>query len=123
MKLVGYWCPGSSEMYPTQIDPNLLTHLVYCFVGLDHHGELNFGKRDESEATELLEQAILLKKRNPNLKVIAAVGGWSEELVQVWSDLASRPVARAHFADNILNFILAYNLDGIGNEANTLFIL
>ena len=54
-----------------------------------------------------------LKSQNPNLKIIAAVGGYNENLISTWSSMAANSVSRSTFARNCLQFIQKYNLNGI----------
>lgn len=55
-----------------------------------------------------------LKSRNPNLKFMAAVGGYNEGLASAWSNLAGNSGARNNFASNVLSFLQSNNLNGIG---------
>jgi GH18 family chitinase len=55
-----------------------------------------------------------LKAVNPNLKVLAAIGGYDEKMVSAWSNMAASSIARSNFASNILSFLQSNNLNGIG---------
>jgi GH18 family chitinase len=61
-----------------------------------------------------IQQLLAFKSSNPNLKVSAAIGGWNDALVPVWSIVAANAGARSNFASNILQFIQKNGLDGIG---------
>lgn len=63
---------------------------------------------------ELIRQLVSLKSRNPNLKVMAAVGGADSSLLSDWSSLAGSLSIRDNFAANVLTFLQNNNLDGIG---------
>jgi GH18 family chitinase len=55
-----------------------------------------------------------LKYQSPDLKVLAAVGGYNEDLVEHWSAMAADYKTRDNFAINVLEFIRNNHLDGIG---------
>ena len=55
-----------------------------------------------------------LKRRNPNLKVLVAIGGYNPDLITAWYRMAENRESRNNFARNILNLIRSQNLDGIG---------
>lgn len=52
-----------------------------------------------------------LKNTNPNLKLFAAVGGWTWS--NQFSNLANDPVTRGNFATSAVNFLRQYQFDGI----------
>lgn len=60
-----------------------------------------------------------LKTQNPSLKIIAAVGGYNENLVPVWSSMAANANYRENFALNVLSFLKKTNLDGIGESTTS----
>ena len=53
-----------------------------------------------------------LKKKNPELKVMLAVGGW-ENGGEPFSQMARSAETRKIFIDSALEFIKKYNFDGI----------
>jgi chitinase len=66
--------------------------------------------------TDLIRQLVALKSRNPNLKVMAAVGGYNPGLDGVWPSMAGNSGARNNFASNVLPFLQNNGLDGIGKN-------
>jgi chitinase len=60
---------------------------------------------------------VALKSRNPNLKVLAAVGGYNDGLVSAWTNMARNSGARNNFASNVLSFLQSNNLNGIGRNS------
>jgi chitinase len=129
-KIVCYWY---AEIDASQISPAICTHIIYSFLGVDAQGGLNHLDRTEAQAAGnliLIEEVfeiltihihttvgyinklLTLKSQNPNLKFIAAVGGYNEALVPAWSSLAAN--FRSNFAKNVLFFLQKYNLNGIG---------
>jgi chitinase len=75
--------------------------------------QLATSERGEAAATNALQQATQMRSRNPNLKIIAAIGGWSDAMMYVWSDMAANSNSRTNFANNIFNFLQRFNLNGI----------
>lgn len=53
-----------------------------------------------------------LKDANPNLKVLAAVGGWNEGSVK-YSQMAADPARRKTFIQTSLDFIRRHGFDGM----------
>lgn len=93
--------PGNGRFMPSNIDPNLCTHLIYAFSGINEANELVTIEWNDEELyrsfnglkqrlvyfllislTKCWEQIIfaavsLHSHRNPNLKTLLAVGGWN----------------------------------------------
>lgn len=81
----GSWAvyrPGNGKFDVEDIDPNLCTHVIYSFTGLSMQNEIqlldawndvydNYGKG-------AMMRFVGLKKLNPNLKALVAIGGWNE---------------------------------------------
>jgi len=97
-----------------QINPAICTHIIYSFLGVDSNGGLNHIQRSEAQAVGYIKRLISLKSQRPDLKIIAAVGGYNELMVPDWSAMAGNANARSNFARNVLNFLRNNNLNGIG---------
>ena len=54
---------------------------------------------------------IELKKRNPNVKLLAGIGGWKTKLT-LFSGIAANPTTRTKFAQNVANFCNHHGFDG-----------
>lgn len=55
--------------------------------------------------------ALALKQINPALKVMIAIGGWSEGGKQ-YSEMVSTPARRANFIDSVITFMEKWQFDG-----------
>lgn len=89
---------------PRNVDPNLLDAVIYAFVEINKDGTLLV------PTPRYLEELLSLRKTKPDLKVIAAIGGWG---VDGFSDAALTPASRYAFAREVNKLINKYNLDGI----------
>lgn len=63
-----------------------------------------------------IESLVAMKRQNPNLKTLAAVGGYNPEMIPLWYTLAENSESRIKFARNILHFLERTHLDGIGKR-------
>lgn len=98
--IVGEYVLGN----PKNIDPNFLDFVIYAFVEISSNGQLVV------PAPTYLRSLVKLRDINPDLQVIAAIGGWAAE---GFSDAALTPASRYAFARNVKKLIDDYNLDGI----------
>uniref|UniRef100_A0A0P5GMF6 chitinase n=1 Tax=Daphnia magna TaxID=35525 RepID=A0A0P5GMF6_9CRUS len=115
----GSWAvyrPGNGKFDVEHIDPFLCTHIIYGFTGLgtdntmiplDPWNDLydNWGKGAFLRFTGL-------KRQNPNLKALIAIGGWNEGS-EKYSKMVSDPAKRATFLNSVVSFIQKYNFDGL----------
>ena len=53
-----------------------------------------------------------MKKRNPSLKVLIAVGGWAEG-GKKYSAMASTPQTRSRFVASVVEFLGEHEFDGL----------
>ncbi|XP_077294000.1 chitinase-3-like protein 1 [Arctopsyche grandis] len=108
--------PGDGKYDIENIDPNLCTHVIYSFVGLDTSGEIkvldpwidlpdNWGKDGFGRFNSM-------KKINPDLKTLIAIGGWNEGSVK-YSETFAIPAKRAVFVKSSVDFLKKYNFDGL----------
>jgi chitinase len=111
--MVVSYVAGYRDFDFTTIDVSGITHINYAFANI-RNGEVVFdttkidGKRLTSYDIEKLNS---LKTKNPELKVLVSVGGWSWS--KGFSDAALTEQSRLSFAKSCVNFVNEYNLDGI----------
>lgn len=103
-RVVGY---ASSRTDISNINPTKLTHLNYAFAKIDEEGTVFFPKE---QSVAHMGELIALKNRNPKLKILLSVGGWGADH---FSDAALTPASRRRLAQNIVQFISDYDLDGV----------
>ena len=95
------------------IDPFICTHLIYSFAGFDKTSFEIYSldpKRDIEDGG--YRKAVALKERNPNLKVLLAIGGWAEGGSQ-YSQMVSKKENRDVFVASVDRFLSEYGFDGL----------
>ncbi|MDF2803206.1 MAG: glycoside hydrolase family 18 [Anaerocolumna sp.] len=109
--IVGYYAAWAkySGFTPDKLVVSKLTHINYAFANISSDYKVVLGYPDIDSGN--IKQLNQLKKANPKLKTIIAIGGWSWS--GRFSDVALTDKARKAFADSALDFILKYGFDGI----------
>lgn len=102
---------GAARLVPEDVDPFLCTVINYAFL------RINFGTF-EVETTmkndaEIIARLNELKKQNPDLKIVIAVGGWNHEKKPRFSNMVFTKETRKTFIDSVINFLVKHNLDGV----------
>jgi len=102
------------------IDSSLCTHYIYAFAILnnvtfdaiqiyDYNADIDLGGYANFNA---------MKKKNPGLKTMIAIGGWTDSEVigngpGKYSQLVSDPVKRSTFINSVMAFLNQYEFDGL----------
>lgn len=99
--------PGIGKFDADNIDPTLCTHLVYAFAGLKDH------KIDEeTEDPMVFEKMVKLKERNPDLKLLLAVGGWMVG-PGPFKSLTENVYRQTSFTFSTIEFLRKIKFDGL----------
>ncbi|CAL8130787.1 unnamed protein product [Orchesella dallaii] len=117
---IGTWAryrPGDGKFLPEQADPKLCTHLMYGFAILkdnvisvhDPWGDL---KDEWGGGHDGYKRFTALKKQNPELKTLIAIGGWNEGSKK-YSEMSASPSSRKTFVDSVIPFLEKYDFDGL----------
>nr|CBM69270.1 venom protein Ci-45 [Chelonus inanitus] len=105
--------PGNGKFDINEIDPTLCTHLIYSFVGVDGKDVKVLDTwSDLPENLNGFGKFVSLRKKNPSIKIMVAVGGWNAGSVP-FSQMAGDPVQRKAFAQNVVMFLKKYQFDGL----------
>ncbi|KPJ14879.1 putative chitinase 2 [Papilio machaon] len=115
----GTWAtyrPSLGKFDVENIDPNLCTHLVYSFVGINTQGTVisldpyldlpdNWGRDNFAKFNAL-------KIGTPNLKTLLAVGGWNEGSAK-YSRMVASSILRRNFITSAIKMMQDYGFDGL----------
>lgn len=105
--IIGYVFPGNRILNSDEIAAEKLTHINYAFANIKD-GKIIEGFLKDAENFKVLNS---LKGRNPNLKILISVGGWTWS--GNFSDMALSPESREVFIKSAVDFIKRYELDGL----------
>ncbi|EMD68575.1 glycoside hydrolase family 18 protein [Bipolaris sorokiniana ND90Pr] len=123
-RIIGYYeawnyqknCIG---MRMQDIPVGSLTHIYYSF-GYIRPSTYDIIPMDDGKplSTDTFTEFASLKQKNPALKVVIALGGWTfNDNNTIWqpvfSDLSSTPTKRALFIEKLLTFFNRYGFDGV----------
>jgi chitinase len=109
--LVGYYAAWAaySGFTPDRIDASKLTNINYAFANIGKDLKITMGDPDKDPSNfKLLND---LKKKNPELKTLISVGGWSWS--GKFSDAALTEASRTAFAQSCVAFMKKYGFDGV----------
>ncbi|XP_055837885.1 acidic mammalian chitinase [Episyrphus balteatus] len=100
----------------SHIDPTLCTHIMYAFFGIELDGQIRiidpYLDLQDNWGRGNIKKFIQLKSKNPELKVLAAVGGWNEGSLK-FSEVANDPIKRNRFVTSAVDFVKEHNFDGL----------
>ncbi|XP_004392846.1 PREDICTED: chitotriosidase-1 isoform X3 [Odobenus rosmarus divergens] len=99
---------GVACFLPKDVDPNLCTHLVYAFAGMNNHQLSSIEWDDEA----LYQEFNGLKKMNPKLKTLLAIGGWNFG-TRKFTDTVATANNRQTFVNSAIKFLRNYGFDGL----------
>ncbi|XP_071105822.1 chitinase-3-like protein 2 [Haliotis cracherodii] len=106
--------PDKGKYTPENVNPNLCTHYVYAFATLLGNRIKAFEWNDLSTAWSkgMFERFMALKKTNPSMKTLLAVGGWNLKSMP-FHEMSHTPSGRKEFADSVVKFLRDNNFDGV----------
>ncbi len=102
---------------PENIDPKLCTHVIYSFAKLTASQLEATGWNDKSTdwSKGMYERTTDLKKVNPSLKVMLAVGGLKFESGP-FSDMVTDQALRQKFVNTSVDYLTLHKFDGLDLE-------
>jgi chitinase len=106
-EIIAYVFPQNRVLRPDEVAAEKLTRINYAFANVTD------GKVVEGFAHDKENFAILngLKLRNPDLKILVSVGGWTWS--KNFSDAALTAESRGVFIESAVDFVTKYDLDGL----------
>ncbi|XP_055903089.1 endochitinase-like [Eupeodes corollae] len=104
--------PGKGSYTLNDIPVDKCTHLIYSFVGIDHNSkEIKILDQEQDINKGGFKKFVALKKSNPTLKTLVAVGGWNEGSAK-YSQMSASKQFRDIFVRSICALMKEYNFDG-----------
>ena len=103
--VIGYYSGNSRLIDSFQVEK--LTHIIFSFGHLKGN-KLNIDKKEDSLT---IKKLVALKKRNPTLKVILSLGGWTG--CKPCSGVFSTSGGRNEFSSSVLGLLKYFKADGI----------
>ncbi|KAK2160193.1 hypothetical protein LSH36_138g06003 [Paralvinella palmiformis] len=104
-----------AKFIPENINPRLCTHIIFAFADLVKGSFLkpsSWNDLPNGKGKGLYARTMALKKKNPKLKVLLALGGWkigSEPFVAMMNDKRKRRL----FIRNVVRYLRKYDFDGL----------
>lgn len=105
ISIIAYYAGDAKSVDEYPIEK--LTHIIFSFCHLRGNKLTVDSKNDEATIEHLVE----LKKRNPSLKVILSLGGWSG--CKTCSEVFSTDAGRKDFAESVQALCKKYKTDGV----------
>nr|XP_022917841.1 chitinase-3-like protein 1 [Onthophagus taurus] len=104
--------PGIGKYDIDDLDPTICTHLIYSFVGINSNGTIRLQDPELDIGKGALYKFNAIKTRNPKLKTLVAIGGWTES-PERFSKVASDPQLRKVLVEDVVKFLKTYGFDGL----------
>uniref|UniRef100_A0A4D5RA82 Scol-Chitinase n=1 Tax=Scolopendra viridis TaxID=118503 RepID=A0A4D5RA82_SCOVI len=105
---------GNAKYVPEDVDPSLCTHVIYSFAILDAN---TYQLKPHDAGLDVnqgyYKKIVGLKQKNPSLKVLLAIGGYSDSQSNKYSLLVADASNRQKFIQHALGFLGQYGFDGL----------
>ena len=103
---------GQGQFNPEDLDPFLCTHVIFAFANLNNDFKLIPSEPSDEGKEGLYERVLALKSKNPNLKILIAVGGWMMGPTP-FKTLTESSYRQTLFAFNVVDFLRKKGFDGL----------
>ncbi|XP_004524466.1 probable chitinase 10 isoform X2 [Ceratitis capitata] len=120
MKIVCYYTNWSQyrvkigKFLPEDIPADLCTHIIFAFSSLKKGKLTSYESNDETKdgVPGLYERIMTLKKANPKLKILLALGGWSFG-TQKFKEMSATRYTRQTFIYSAIPYLRKRGFDGL----------
>jgi len=103
---------GGAKYWPADLDTSVCTHILYSFATLNNQTlQIQVYDPDMDIEAGFYQQVTALKSQG--VKVMIALGGWTDSETDKYSRMVSDPVSRANFVSTAVSFIQQHNFDGL----------
>ncbi|KAM6217321.1 chitotriosidase-1 [Rhynchocyon petersi] len=99
---------GAARFLPKDVDPTLCTHFIYAFAEMTN---FRLSTREWNDET-LYKEFNGLKKMNPKMKTLLAIGGWNFGTSK-FTDMVATANNRQTFINSAISFLRKYDFDGL----------
>jgi chitinase len=106
--VIGYVGGFHGLLETEKIDVKKLTHINYAFIDIKNGRA--FLSNEKTDTTNF-RKLNLLKKDNPDLKILISIGGWAWS--ENFSDAVLTDSSRKIFAESAVSIIKSHTLDGV----------
>ncbi|RAJ35740.1 glycoside hydrolase family 18 protein [Pedobacter cryoconitis] len=106
--VIGYIAGYDGLIDMNMIKSEKLTHLNYAFANIKNN---RINLKNAATDTVNLKKLGTLKIKNPDLKILISIGGWT--FSNNFSDMALADTSRKAFARSAVAFVEKYKLDGV----------
>jgi len=106
--------PKTGKFVPEDIQPDLCTHIIFAFGWIKKGKISSLEANDETKdgKTGLYERIMDLKKVNPSLKILLAIGGWTFGTAK-FKEMSGTRYARQTFVFSAIPFLRKHGFDGL----------
>ncbi|XP_078035246.1 chitinase-3-like protein 1 isoform X1 [Augochlora pura] len=106
--------PGDGKIDINDINPNLCTHMIYSFIGINTDGTVRvmdaWADLPDGGGKDGFGKFVARSKQG-GAKAMIAIGGWNEGSIK-FSQVVANPGIRSNFVQNVVKFLQQYNFDG-----------
>merc|ERR1712142_363792 len=103
--------PAGGKYFPEDIDAHLCTHVIYSFAKIGRNGQLAMYEWNDDK---MYPRTMALRKKNPDLKILLAVGGWNHENGKPgkFSKMVATKAGRTAFIESTISLLRKWEFDG-----------
>nr|AYD38873.1 chitinase-like protein [Mytilus trossulus] len=106
--------PNPYKFFPESIDPFLCTHIMYSFGKVSGLMIKPYEENDENTSWSkgMYERTMAVKAKNPDLKIMLAIGGWNHG-TRPFTAMVKNENDIETFVKNSIDFLRKNNFDGL----------